>query len=218
MENKTLTKIVVLVMLAVMPGVEIQAQDWKSILKGVAESVGQKVSDKLSEKVETINLEGTWTYVKPDCKFQSESLLSKAGGEVASNKIEGKMTELLDKIGIDQNAVFTFKSDSTYTLNNGKREMAGTYSINNETKEITLTSRMKMNFTAKIQYNVLTPHKMSLLFKANKLMSFVQNVSGALARRSSNKTINAANTLLNQYDGLMLGVEFEDPSRAPKKK
>lgn len=204
-------------MLAVMPGMGLQAQDWKSILKGVAESVGQKVSDKVSDKVETLDIEGTWTYVKPDCKFQSENLLSKAGGEVASAQIENKMTELLNKIGVDQHAVFTFKSDSTYTLNNGKRETMGTYSINKETKEITLTSRMKMHFTAKIQKNVLAPHKMSFLFKADKLMSFVQNVSGALARKSSNKAISSANALLNQYDGLMLGFELEDPSRAPKK-
>lgn len=58
-----------------------QAQDWKSILSGVANTVAEKVTG-----VSTFSLEGTWTYVGPDCKFESDNVLAKVGSEIAAKK------------------------------------------------------------------------------------------------------------------------------------
>lgn len=43
--------------------VNLHAQDWKSIITGIASAVGDKVTGNNS-------LEGTWKYAGPDCKFQ----------------------------------------------------------------------------------------------------------------------------------------------------
>ena len=60
----------------------------KSILSGVANAVANKVTG------ESASLTGTWAYVGPDCKFESDNLLAKAGGEVAAKQVEDKMSRL----------------------------------------------------------------------------------------------------------------------------
>lgn len=65
------------------------AQDLKSILSGVANAVANKVTG------ESASLTGTWAYVGPDCKFESDNLLAKAGGEVAAKQVEDKMSGVL---------------------------------------------------------------------------------------------------------------------------
>ena len=71
-----------------------------------------------------------------------------------------------------------------------------------------MTPRFGKSFTGKVVKNALDPKKMSLLFHADNLMSFVKGISGALAQRSNNKTISAANALLNNYSGAMFGFEL----------
>ena len=63
-----------------------KAQDWKSILSGVANAI---TDGKVDAAV--FSIEGTWRYAGPDCKFTSDNLLAKAGGEVAS-KVKGRTT------------------------------------------------------------------------------------------------------------------------------
>ena len=208
MRIKTFRELTLVVLMAMMPISETFAQDWKSVLSGISSALGEKVSEKVSEKTDKINISGTWIYTKPDCRFESEDLLSKAGGELASVKVEQKMTELMNKIGIDEKAVFTFNADSTYSIVMGTRTMSGTYSLNAATKEIKLTSRFNTTFTATVVKNVLNPDKVNFLFKADKIMSLAQNVAGAIAKKSTSKTISSVNTLLNKYDGLTLGFEL----------
>ena len=213
MRKQTLAKFLLTALMFLVPSIEMNAQDWKNILTGVASSLGEKVSEKAAEKINYLSVEGTWTYVKPDCKFESDNLLAKAGSEIASNKIEEKITELMQKLGIDEQSVFTFNSDSTYTIKNSKRTTQGTYSLNKETQEITLVSRLNFHFTAKISKNVLSPNKMSLLFKADKLMSVAKTITGSLTRNSTNKTMGAINAILDGYNGMMLGFELESENQ-----
>lgn len=85
----------------------------------------------------------------------------------------------------------------------------GTYSYNAETKEIQLKTKLGLKFNAVLSRNALQPNKMSLLFKADKLMSLVQSIGGVLGSQSSNSAIGTANALLKEYDGLQLGFELE---------
>ena len=64
--------------------VNLHAQDWKSIITGIASAVGDKVTGNNS-------LEGTWKYAGPDCKFSSDNFLATAGGELAAE--EGRGTD-----------------------------------------------------------------------------------------------------------------------------
>lgn len=43
----------------------------------------------------------TWKYSKPGCAFTSENLLAKAGGEIAANKVEEKLSTYYKKFGFN---------------------------------------------------------------------------------------------------------------------
>lgn len=178
------------------------AQDLKSILSGVVGAVANKVTG------DNISLTGTWAYSGPDCKFESDNLLAKAGGEVAAKKVEEKMSGALEKLGFKEGATYTFNEDSTYTSVIGGRTVNGTYSYNADTKQLTLKTRLGLKVNATVSKG-LTGDTMSLLFKADKLMSLAQTLTGAVAGKSSNATISAASSLLKQYDGLQLGVQLK---------
>ena len=76
-------------------GMNVSAQDWKSVLGGVVNKVEETVSK--------------------DCKFESDDLLTKAGGELAAKKVEEQMSNYLSKLGFNENTVYVFNADSTYT-------------------------------------------------------------------------------------------------------
>ena len=183
----------------------VSAQDWKSVLGGVV----NKVEETVSKVNESVSMVGTWKYIAPDCKFESDDLLSKAGGEVAAKKVEEQMSNYLSKLGFNENTVYVFNADSTYTSTVAGRTVNGTYSYNKDTKEVTLKTKIGLKMTAQISTSVLNGGKMSLLFKADKLMSLAQAVTGAVAGKSSNATVSMLNTVLSQYDGLLLGFEMQ---------
>lgn len=183
----------------------VSAQDWKSVLGGVV----NKVEETVSKVNESVSMVGTWKYTAPDCKFESDDLLSKAGGEVAAKKVEEQMSNYLSKLGFNENTVYVFNADSTYTSTVAGRTVNGTYSYNKDTKEVTLKTKIGLKMTAQISTSVLNGGKMSLLFKADKLMSLAQAVTGAVAGKSSNATVSMLNTVLSQYDGLLLGFEMQ---------
>ncbi len=183
----------------------VSAQDWKSVLGGVV----NKVEETVSKVNESVSIVGTWKYTAPDCKFQSDDLLSKAGGEVAAKKVEEQMSNYLSKLGFNENTVYVFNADSTYTSTVAGRTVNGTYSYNKDIKEVTLKTKIGLKMTAQVSTSLLNGGTMSLLFKADKLMSLAQTVTGAVAGKSSNATISTLNTVLSQYDGLLLGFEMK---------
>lgn len=183
----------------------VSAQDWKSVFGGVV----NKMEETVSKVNESVSMVGTWKYTAPDCKFESDDLLSKAGGEVAAKKVEEQMSNYLSKLGFNENTVYVFNADSTYTSTVAGRTVNGTYSYNKDTKEVTLKTKIGLKMTAQISTSVLNGGKMSLLFKADKLMSLAQAVTGAVAGKSSNATVSTLNTVLSQYDGLLLGFEMQ---------
>ena len=109
MNSKTLLKCLCmcLAMFAIL--VNANAQDLKSILTGVAKAV---VGDKATTSSSII---GTWKYVGPQCQFESENLLAKAGGEVAAKEVEEKMQTVYDRIGMS-GCEYTFNEDGTYSF------------------------------------------------------------------------------------------------------
>ena len=108
----------------------VSAQDWKSVLGGVV----NKVEETVSKVNESVSMVGTWKYTAPDCKFESDDLLSKAGGEVAAKKVEEQMSNYLSKLGFNENTVYVFNADSTYTSTVAGRTVKGTYIYNKDTK------------------------------------------------------------------------------------
>ena len=197
MKKKTLLKSIWI--LLVMCGVSANAgaQDLKSILSGVAKAV---VGNKATTASSII---GTWTYSGPECQFESENLLAKAGGEMAAKEVEEKMIAVYNKEGMN-NIRYTFNEDGTYSYQMKKRTVTGSYVFDDAAKTITMTGKLGLKTVA---YVTVTGNDMSMVFKADKLMSILKTITGAASK--VNSTAATINSVAEAYDGLMLGFELK---------
>ena len=197
MKKKTLLKSIWI--LLVMCGVSANAgaQDLKSILSGVAKAV---VGNKATTASSII---GTWTYSGPECQFESENLLAKAGGEMAAKEVEEKMIAVYNKVGMS-NIRYTFNEDGTYSYQMKKRTVTGSYVFDDAAKTITMTGKLGLKTVA---YVTVTGNDMSMVFKADKLMSILKTITGAASK--VNSTAATINSVAEAYDGLMLGFELK---------
>jgi len=197
MKKKTLLKSIWI--LLVMCGVSANAgaQDLKSILSGVAKAV---VGNKATTASSII---GTWTYSGPECQFESENLLAKAGGEMAAKEVEEKMIAVYNKVGMN-NIRYTFNEDGTYSYQMKKRTVTGSYVFDDAAKTITMTGKLGLKTVA---YVTVTGNDMSMVFKADKLMSILKTITGAASK--VNSTAATINSVAKAYDGLMLGFELK---------
>ena len=197
MKKKTLLKSIWI--LLVMCGVSANAgaQDLKSILSGVAKAV---VGNKATTASSII---GTWTYSGPECQFESENLLAKAGGEMAAKEVEEKMIAVYNKVGMN-NIRYTFNEDGTYSYQMKKRSVTGSYVFDDAAKTITMTGKLGLKTVA---YVTVTGNDMSMVFKADKLMSILKTITGAASK--VNSTAATINSVAEAYDGLMLGFELK---------
>lgn len=197
MKKKTLLKSIWI--LLVMCGVSANAgaQDLKSILSGVAKAV---VGNKATTASSII---GTWTYSGPECQFESENLLAKAGGEMAAKEVEEKMIAVYNKVGMN-NIRYTFNEDGTYSYQMKKRTITGSYVFDDAAKTITMTGKLGLKTVA---YVTVTGNDMSMVFKADKLMSILKTITGAASK--VNSTAATINSVAEAYDGLMLGFELK---------
>lgn len=197
MKKKTLLKSIWI--LLVMCGVSANAgaQDLKSILSGVAKAV---VGNKATTASSII---GTWTYSGPECQFENENLLAKAGGEMAAKEVEEKMIAVYNKVGMN-NIRYTFNEDGTYSYQMKKRTVTGSYVFDDAAKTITMTGKLGLKTVA---YVTVTGNDMSMVFKADKLMSILKTITGAASK--VNSTAATINSVAEAYDGLMLGFELK---------
>lgn len=147
---------------------------------------------------------GTWNYKSADCVFESENFLLKAGGEVAAAKVEEKVNAALTKLGFTGDQIsFTFNTDYTYTATIKGRTIQGTYTLDLENKKMTLTY---LNGVGTITPQIaLTGNTLSLLYDADKLLKFLTTISAV----SNNSTLTSLNTLLQSYDGMLIGMELQ---------
>lgn len=189
-------KIVLALAMLCLCGTGAQAQSIKDILTGVTKAI---VGDKATSKKSIV---GTWRYSAPACEFESDNILSKAGGKAAAAKIEKKIAGVL-KTSVS-GITYTINSDSTYTSKLKTRETKGTYSFNEKEKTITFTPTLGKAYTA---YVTTTGSTMSLLFKADGLMSGLKAISNATSGLSS--ATSAISSVLGSYSGMRVGFEMK---------
>ena len=173
-----------------------RAQDLKSVLSGVVKSV---VGDKTTTESSII---GTWAYTAPECQFESDNLLAKAGGEVAAKEVEKKIQAVYEKVGMDS-CEYTFGEDGSYSCTVRGKTSSGTYTFDSEAKTVTMKSKLGIKTVA---YVTVTGDSMSLVFKADKLMSVLKTVTSAVS--GVNSTASAINSIADSYDGVRLGFEL----------
>ena len=205
---KKIIRLMLLLVGVLMWASEAQAQSWMDIfnsetLKKVVTSVtgGQTLS--------AASLQGTWTYVDPAVQMKGDNALKQVAGSVATTELEKKLKEQCTKVGIVEGVFnYTFNADSTFTSALKKGSLKGTYSVNEADKSIAFTytagtsNRAIYTLTAT---TVLAGDNLTLLFNADKLLTFLTKV----ASLSSNNTLQSLSQLANQYDGLMLGFDLK---------
>lgn len=143
----------------------------------------------------------TWKYSKPGCAFTSENLLAQAGGEIAANKVEEKLSEYYSKFGFSSsNTYFTFKTDGTFAAKIDGKSWQGNYTFDEKTHAI----QMKGLLLSMSGYATKTTNGISLLFDQTKLLNLIKTM-GALKGSS---TLSALGTIANNYDGMRVGFEM----------
>ena len=175
----------------------VQAQSIGDLLTGLGKTlVGDKATTAAS-------LKGTWTYTGPACEFESDNLLSKAGGSAVSTKIENKITPVLKKYGV-QGIVYTFDGNGNYPTKIKKRTIKGTYTFDSKKKTITFKPHYGKEYTANVS---ILNNQMTLVFNADKLMHVLQTISNTAAKQNS--TAATINTLMKNYNGMRLGFRLK---------
>lgn len=177
-----------------------------STTSNAVSTLGSLLSDLLgsSSSLSQSDIIGTWNYTGTDCVFESESLLSKAGGSVVASQIENKLDTQLSNIGIKSGSCsFTFNKDNTYTATIGSRTLSGNYTLDTSNKKIKLTYLAGVgSITPRITKSGST---ISLLFEGSKLLTLLKGAS-ALTNSSS---LSSISSLLGNYDGLYVGLKMK---------
>ncbi|MDO4164849.1 MAG: DUF4923 family protein [Bacteroides sp.] len=174
-----------------------QAQSLKSLLSGVEKAVSTVTGTSTSS-----SMTGTWSYTGSALEFESDNLLTKAGGSVAASTVESKLDEQLTKIGITEGKLsFTFNTDSTFTATANSKNISGTYSYSSSTEKVKLKFAKVVSVSADVN---LSSSSMDLLFDADKLLTVLTYLSS----KSSNSTLQTISSLAESYDGMLVGFSL----------
>lgn len=162
-----------------------------------------KVVNAVTGKNGKVEMCGTWDYSGMACEFETENLLKKAGGAVATSAVEKELNQQCAKIGIVPGKFgFTFNADSTFVNTYGKKQYKGTYSYNAHTQSVNLKYARIIGFSAKTEVSV---KDMTLLFNADKLLTLLT----FFGSKSNSTLIKTASNLAKEYDGMLLGFELK---------
>ncbi len=184
------------------------AQSFTDLLNKVTEN---DVVTDIIEQATGINLskgdiKGTWSYTGSAVKFESEDMLKSAAAGIAASKIEDKLDEYLAKIGLKSGTFgFTFNEDNTFTTKVKDKTFKGSYALSEDGTVLTLSygkaiSAMGIKTNVSIKSNTF-----EILFDADKLLDLI----GKLTSTLENKTLKTISTLVNQYDGMKIGLELQ---------
>lgn len=170
----------------------IQSSSISRMLNGV---VG---SSSLSEK----DLIGTWKYAGSNCAFSSQNMLAKAGGEIAAQKIESKLTPIYKKAGLSSaNTYFTLDKDKKFSARIAGKSITGSYSFDAKNNKITFQAPLLRSTC----YVTKSGSNLNFLFDSSKLLTLLQTVSTI----SNNSTLQTLGALSKNYDGAKMGFALK---------
>ena len=183
------------------------AQSLKDLLKKATNNEAVKnVVESVTGKTLPVDVKGTWTYSGTAVKLESEDLLKSTAATLAASQVEEKLDEYVSKIGIKAGTFsFTFNEDNTFVATVLGKSFNGTYTLSEDYKTMSLQFGKTIGlkpFTASVS---ATSTQLNLLFQADKLLELL----GKLTSTSSNATLKTIGTLVNQYDGMQLGLELQ---------
>ena len=181
-----------------------QAQDWKSLLDNLKDGVS-KVVNKITVDDNTII--GTWRYAQPACIFESGNLLAKAGGTVASSKVEEQLATACSKLKItSENTSYEFKSDGTYVQTIAGKSSSGTYTFNKDNMTVVMKGALGFSTTAHVSF---TGNTMTLAYEADRVWELAKGIASVAGKFMDNNLLTIFNSVSNSYEGMQLGFELQ---------
>lgn len=161
-----------------------------------------------TSKIEVSDLAGEWTTVGSAVSFQSENLLSKAGGVAAASTLESKINPYFEKYGLT-GAVFTIKNDGTFTLKVKKITLQGIITkVDDGVFDFAFQAFGKKRIGTLKTYVQKTSKSMDIMFDASKLQTLMSSV----ASLTKDKIAQKAKDLIKSYDGICVGFELKKTS------
>lgn len=204
--KKTISRLVLLCTFMLTTNVS-SAQDLNDVLNAVLGGANSDMAEGLTsvfsanKQATADKIIGTWVYEEPAIVFTSDNLLTKAGAKIASNKIENKIQEQLNKYGIKPGAfTMTFNEDGTVTETLGKKTYKGKWSIKDSKLQLTVTGVRNVAITTQISGS-----RMQFVTDATKLL----NMFKAFGAKSTNSNIKTITSLMKNVKGMQTGVTLK---------
>ena len=178
------------------------AQAEQSGLGGVLGNILASVTGSVTTT--QANLVGSWTYTEPSVQFESDNLLTQAGGSAAAAKVENQLVSIYKRVGITPGKLsFTFTKDGKVSYTVGSKTQTGTYVFDAKQKVITITTAGGRSINS---YITISGANMSLCFDSSKVLSLF-SAAGSLSNASS--TLGSIGTIAQSYSGMKTGFKFK---------
>ena len=175
------------------------------VMSALGDILGGVIASNTELTVES--LEGAWTYVAPACKFKSEDFLKSAGGDVVASQISKELTPTYTKLGFTTEAFgFNFENDGEFIMTYGKLPLPGEATKSEEKGFFTLefVKLGTISIVTTPAYFEVVGNKMVVLFEADKFINMFRSVVSSLGIT----TLNTVFELVDSYDGVLIGFEF----------
>ncbi len=162
----------------------------------------------LNGELTVTDMQGTWRYAAPSCKFQSEDFLKSAGGAVVATSIANKLAPYYEKLGFSSSSYsYTFDEKGDFSMTFGKIPLQGSISKAEKDAYFQMEFIKLGNYAlAKTPvYVEISGNKMLMLYEIDKFIEMFKSVIGNLGI----STLDSIFSLLDGYDGILVGFEME---------
>ena len=208
--NKSVIKFLSACVIASSTFASASAFDIKDLLNQAGEALENgSVTNIIEGVLSTSNLEvkdlaGVWTSTGSAVAFQSEDLLSQAGGVAMASTLESKINPYFTKYGI-VGSVITIQTDGSFSMTLKKTTLKGKIVKGENNKFILSFEAFGKNNLGNVNlYIQKTSTSMDLMFDASKLKTILSSIA-SLSKKGLG---NSLNTFLNSYNGICIGFKM----------
>jgi len=147
-------------------------------------------------------LVGSWVYEEPAIQFESQNLLDKAGGVVASQNVADNITPYFEMIGLKTGGIaLDLREDNTCTITLGGQTIDGTYEFDDETKKLSLKAGF---IPLPAAYLSIVNNQMAMTYDSSMLLNLIKVIGST----SNQSTFSSVASLADSYDGMKTGFTF----------
>lgn len=204
-------KVRILVAALCLCGQVASAQSLKDLLKKATtnetvKSVVENVVENVVGVSIPVDITGEWTYSGTAVKFESEDLIKSAAASLAATQVENKLDEFVRKVGVKAGTFsFTFSEENKFTAKVLGKSFNGTYTLSEDYKTLSLQFSSLFSNRPFVANVSVTRTQLDLLFSADRLLELL----GKLTKHSTNTILKSLGTVVNQYDGMKIGLELQ---------